>query len=128
MNKFIFKGRLSKDVDLRVTANNISVAKTSIAVNRKIKNDKGIYEADFFNVIAFNKLAEHLNKYFTKGQEILLEGRMQNRTWEDQEGVKRYATDYIIENVEFCGISKKEEKPLGEDDFITIGEDDGLPF
>ena len=131
MNRIILKGRISKEIELRVTTNGTSVIITSMAVNRKIKNDDGTYTADFFNITAFGKLAEFINTYFSKGQEILVEGRLQNRSWEDQNGQKRYATDVIVESAEFCGTKKEGQEEKGdayEDPFINTTSDDGLPF
>lgn len=126
MNKIILKGRLSKDIDLRKTANGTDVISTSIAVNRKLKNEDGTYTADFFNLVAFGKLAEFINNYFSKGQEILIEGRLQNKSWEDQNGQKKYATEVIVESAEFCG-SKKEAVDTTTEDYTTI-EQEELPF
>ena len=127
MNKIILKGRLSKDIETRKTTTGVSVISTSIAVNRKQKNEDGSYTADFFNLTAFGSLADFISNYFTKGQEILIEGRLQNRSWEDQNGQKRYATDIIVESAEFCG-AKKEDKET-EFDFVTVDtSDEELPF
>jgi single-strand DNA-binding protein len=133
MNRIILKGRISKELDLKVTPSGTNIVSTSIAVNRKIKNENGEYAADFFNLVAFGKLAEFINTYFTKGQEILIEGRLQNRTWEDQNGQKRYATDVIVESAEFCGTKKETQEEKGdayEDPFTTVPDDDSsdLPF
>ena len=108
MNITVLKGRLTRDVDIRYTqTSNTKIANISIAVQRKFKNQAGEYESDFFNCTAFGNQADFLEKYFKKGQEILLSGRLQTRNWETDTGEKRYATEIIIENIEFCG-SKKE--------------------
>jgi len=104
MNSITLKGRLTKDPELRYSQgdNPISVTRFSIAVDRRFKKP-GQPEADFFNCTAFRKNAELIEKYFAKGQEILLQGSVENRSWEDDNGVKRYATDIIVDMVEFCG-------------------------
>ena len=103
MNKFQFMGRLTRDPESRFTQNtNTPVTTFSIAVNRRFAEANGERKADFFNLTAFGKLAEFCSKYYRKGQQVLVEGRIQNRTWEDQSGQKRYATDYIIENAYFA--------------------------
>lgn len=108
MNKLILKGRISSDLDTRYTqTNNTKIVKFSIAVRRDYKNQNNEYETDFFNCSAFSSTADFIEKYFKKGQEILLIGRIQNRSWETDSGEKRYATDVMVENVEFCG-SKSE--------------------
>lgn len=123
MNKLILKGRLSKDIEIRKTTNGTDVASTSIAVNRKTRDENGNYPADFFNLVAFGKVAEFINKYFSKGQEILIEGRLQNRSWDDSNGQKRYATDVIVESIEFCGAKKDDESS-----FVPVDTDEDLPF
>jgi len=136
MNKFQFLGRLSKDVETRWTsATNTQVAMFDIAVNRRRLEQNGERKADFFSLIAYGKIAEFCAKYFKKGQQVLVEGRMQNRTWEDKNGQKRYTTDYIIESCYFADSNKntntKEETAqpaIDEDDFITIDETEELPF
>lgn len=141
MNKFQFLGRLTKDPEVRYTSgNNTQVTAFTIAVNRKYVAQGAERQSDFFNLSAFGKMAEFVSKYFTKGQQILVEGRIQNRTWEDQTGAKRYATDFIVEQAYFAD-SKKDlngptqafEVPTAPDssengDFITIDETEELPF
>ena len=118
MNKCQFLGRLTKDPEVRCTANtNTQVTSFSIAVNRKYNNEEA--KADFFNITAFGKTAEFCGKYFSKGQQVLVEGRIQNRTWEDEKGNKRYATDFIVEDTYFAD-SKSEDKPQ-EKIYETIG-------
>ena len=138
MNKFQFMGRLTRDPEARFTQNtNTPVTTFSIAVKRRIAEANGERKADFFNLTAFGKLAEFCSKYYRKGQQVLVEGRIQNRTWEDQSGQKRYATDYIIENAYFAdsrrdgagsdeGMSVPSSSIDGE--FITIDDTEELPF
>lgn len=133
MNKFQFMGRLTREPEAKFTTNNKPVTTFSIAVNRRFADQNGERKADFFNITAYGKLAEFCSKYYKKGQQVLVEGRIQNRTWEDQNGQKRYATDYIVENVYFADSSKNiKENPNGyaDDDgeFVTIDDDEELPF
>lgn len=126
-NLVILKGRLTKDVEMRTlqNENQTKVANFSIAVDRKFKAE-GQPTADFFNCVSWGKQAEFINNYFGKGKEIYLTGRLQTRSWETESGEKRYATDIIVENVEFCG-SKQESSH----DIINVIEDnksDELPF
>ena len=132
MNRIILKGRLTREPEIRFTqTNNTKVAAFSLAVNRKFKNAEGEYEADFFNCTAFGNSAEFIEKYFKKGQEALIEGRIQNRSWDDENGQKRYATDIIVEAIEFCG-SKKDSNDNLEDlevkEITEIEKVDDLPF
>lgn len=136
MNQVVLKGRLTRDVDIRYTqTNNTKIANISIAVQRKFKNQAGEYEADFFNCTAFGNQADFLEKYFRKGQEIILTGRLQTRNWETDTGEKRYATDIIIDSIEFCG-SKKENNDEPENvnqaeldvNVVDNGSNSDLPF
>lgn len=132
MNLIILKGRLTREPEIRFTqTNNTKVAAFSLAVNRKFKNAEGEYEADFFNCTAFGNSAEFIEKYFKKGQEALIEGRIQNRSWDDENGQKRYATDIIVEAIEFCG-SKSDNSNVNLSDLEVKEVEDNsssdLPF
>ena len=141
MNKFQFMGRLTKDPEVRYTSgNNTQVTTFSLAVNRRFVAQGGERQTDFFNLTAFGKTAEFCAKYFKKGQQVLVEGRIQNRTWDDPNGQKRYATDFIVEDTYFAD-SKRDgasafdmpdmpQVPASTDtgDFITIDETEELPF
>ena len=139
MNKFQFLGRLTKDPETRVIPTTGSqVASFSIAVNRRFVGQNWERQSDFFNLTSFGKTAEFCSKYFRKGQQVLVEGRIQNRTWEDQTGAKRYSTDFIVENAYFAD-SKRDGSDFGQGipqvpqstdagDFITIEETEELPF
>ena len=107
MNKVILMGRLTKDVELRYTNN--AVASFSIAVNRAFVKQGEERQADFFNVVAWNKLAESISKYVSKGQQIAISGRLETRTWEDEQGIKHYVTEVIAEEVDFLERRKKQE-------------------
>lgn len=110
MNKVILLGRLTKDVELRYTKNtNNAVASFSIAVNRAFVKQGEERGADFFNIVAWNKLAESISKYVSKGQQIAILGRLETRTWEDEQGIKHYVTEVIAEEVDFLERSKKQE-------------------
>lgn len=133
MNKFQFMGRLTREPEAKFTTNNKPVTTFSIAVNRRFADANGERKADFFNITAYGKLAEFCAKYYRKGQQVLVEGRIQNRTWEDQNGQKRYATDYIVENAYFADSSGNiKENPNGYADdngeFVTIEDYEELPF
>ena len=140
MNKFQFMGRLTRDPETRVIPNsNTQVTTFSIAGNRRFADQNGERKTDFFNLTAFGKLAEFCSKYYRKGQQVLVEGRIQNRTWDDQNGQKRYATDFIIENAYFADSRRDNDSSMNMDnnaslsstidgEFITIDDTDDLPF
>ena len=90
MNKVILMGRLTRDPEVRYTqTNNTMVASFALAVNRRFADANGERKTDFFNLTAFGKLADFCAKYYRKGQQVLDEGRIQNRSWDDQSGQKR---------------------------------------
>lgn len=129
MNRFQFLGRLTKEPEVKYTSQtNTQVTLFGLAVNRRYKQD-GQPDADFFNLTSFGKTAEFVGKYFKKGQQVLVEGRIQNRTWEDQNGQKRYATDFIVETCYFADSNKNTNEAQPEaNDFITVDTNEELPF
>ena len=104
MNKVILMGRLTKDPDVKYVqgANTFTVARYTLAVNRRFKRD-GEPEADFIMCVAFGKSAEFVEKYLKKGQQIAIQGRLQFETWTDQNGNKHYSTNVVAEEHYFCG-------------------------
>ncbi len=106
MNSVCLVGRLTKDPELRYTQNNTAVAGFTLAVNRRFKQD-GQPDADFIPVVAWQKTAEFCNKYFVKGQQVWVTGRIQTRNWEDDEGKKHYVTEVVADGVGFAD-SKKD--------------------
>ena len=107
MNKISLLGRLTKDVDIRYTqTNNTAVANFTIAVNRRFAKE-GEQQADFINIVAWSKLGEFCSKYFKKGQQIAVVGRLQTRTYDDDKGTKHYITEVVAEEAYFAD-SKKE--------------------
>ena len=139
MNKVILIGRLTKDVELRYTqTNNPAVASFSLAVNRKFVKSGEERQADFFNIIAWNKLAENISKYLFKGNQVAISGRLETRSWDDPNGQKHYVTEVIAEEIDFIGSKNKQNNeailnsptPINKNDdtsdFICNGDD--LPF
>ena len=108
MNKVVLLGRLTKDIELRYTESNVAVGNLTLAVKRRIKNTNGEYESDFINCTCWKETAETMNKYLKKGDQVLVEGRIQTRNYEDKDGNKRYATEVVIEHMDFVS-SKKEQ-------------------
>lgn len=115
MNLVIIKGRVARDADVRTTQSGQTVARLSIAVDRYTKKGEE-KQADFIPCVAWGKTAELISKYFSKGKEILAEGRIQTGSYE-KDGKKVYTTDVILDRVEFCGSAKKQEE-----------SDDSIPF
>ena len=101
MNKVILIGRLTRDPELRTIASGNATTSFTIAVNRNFTNQNGEREADFINCVAWRKQAENVAKYCTKGSQVAVEGRIQTRNYDAQDGTKRYVTEVIADNVTF---------------------------
>lgn len=108
MNKVNLLGRLVKEPELRYTTSGTAVVSFTLAVDRRFQKQGEERQADFINCIVWNKTAEFVANYFTKGQMMALSGRIETRTWEDNEGHKRYATEVIAEEVYFAESKKTE--------------------
>ena len=102
LNKAIVVGRLTQDPEARTTNSGQAVSSFSIATNRTWTDKDGQKQEvpEFHNIVAFGKLAEIMNQYLNKGKLALIEGRLQTRSWEDQNGIKRYRTEIIAENMQ----------------------------
>lgn len=103
MNRVILIGRLTRDPELRYTSSNIATASFSLAVDRNFTNQNGEREADFINIVVWRKQAENCKNYLTKGSQVAIDGRIQTRSYDGQDGQKRYVTEVIADNVQFLG-------------------------
>lgn len=101
MNKVFLIGRLTRDPELRYTGSNTAVATFSLAVNRNFTNQSGEREADFINIVVWRKQAENVKNYLSQGSQVAIDGRIQTRSYDDQNGQKRYVTEVVADNVEF---------------------------
>lgn len=149
MNKVILMGRLTKDPEIRYTAtNNTAKCNFTIAVDRRFSKPGEERQADFFNIVSWDKQAEFCSKYYTKGLKVVVVGRLQNRSWDDNEGKKHYITEVVAEECHFAESRKSEGAPSfrpsgsagpagsaspsgsGQADggFYPMDEDDELPF
>ena len=116
MNKVILTGNLARDPEVRYTQSGKAVATFSIAVSRSWKKPGDTQTqqmTDFINIVAWEKSAEFCGKYLVKGTRILVEGRLQSRSYEAQDGSKRYITEVVSENIEFAG-GKREGNAGGD--------------
>lgn len=103
MNKVILLGRLTRDVETRYTqTNNTLVATFTLAVNRRFVKQGEERQVDFINIVAWNKTGEFCSKYFKKGQQVGIIGRLQTRNWDDDQGQKHYVTEVIAEEAYFA--------------------------
>ena len=121
--------RLTREVETRYTqTNNTMVASFSIAVNRRFVKEGEERQADYFNIVAWSKLGEFCSKYFKKGQQVGIIGRLQTRSWEDDNGQKRYVTEVVAEEAYFAD-SKKDDSVSNDPNSNNIfGTDDGNDF
>ena len=140
MNKVILMGRLTRDPEVRYTqTNNTVVASFSLAVNRRFVRQGEERQADFINIVAWSKTAEFVSKYFKKGQQVGVIGRLQVRNWEDEQGQKHYVTEVVAEEAYFAD-SKRDgadasnfENTFGSNvanssPEFEVTSDDDLPF
>lgn len=135
MNLVTQMGRFTADPEVRYTQDNKAIARFSLAVNRRFKQE-GQPDADFFSYVAFGKTAEFIQKYFHKGMKAVITGELRNNHYTDQQGVKHYTEQIVISTIEFAesktsGQSTPPPTPEnGDDGFINIPEgiEDDLPF
>ena len=139
MNKVILLGRLTKDVETRYTqTNNTLVATFTLAVNRRFAKEGEERQTDFINIVAWGKTGEFSSKYFKKGLQVAVVGRLQNRSYEDSNGQKKYITEVIAEEVYFADSNNRQTADASilnssvntqtEDDGTFMSEDSDLPF
>jgi len=142
LNRVILIGRLTRDPELRYTANGVGVCTFSIAVNRPYTNQAGERPADFIDIVVWRQLAENVANFMTKGRLVAVEGRLQTRTYENQEGQKRKAVEVVADTVKFLdkasgtGASRRPQDNDGWDSLgrevdpggVDIADDDEIPF
>lgn len=135
MNKTLLIGRTTKDPDIRYTQSEqpMTIARFSLAVDRRFKRDGDNQSADFISCVAFGKTAEFIEKYVFKGTKIAVEGRIQTGSYTNKDGNKVYTTDVVVEQVEFAGSKTDSESAAKEsnDDLMNVADgldDEGLPF
>lgn len=140
LNRVVLVGRLTKDPEFRTTQNGVSVATFTLAVNRTFTNAQGEREADFINCVTFRKQADNVNRFLSKGSLAGVDGRMQSRSYENQDGKRVFVTEAVCESVQFLepknnqsnnqpqqqsGQAQSANNPFGNGADIS---DDSLPF
>jgi len=144
LNKVFIMGNLTRDPELRYVPSGAAVANFTVAVNRVYKDKTGAKKEDasFIRVVIWGKIAEVCGEYLSKGRPVLVEGRLQSRSWEGQDGQKRSVLEVVADNVQFLGSrGKKEESSsyagqeegvgsvdLDQDSGSSMGEGDEIPF
>ena len=126
MNKVILIGRLTRDPELRYTSSNIPTASFSVAVDRPFTSQSGEREADFINIVVWRKQAENCKNYLTKGSQVAIEGRIQTRNYDGQDGKKVYVTEVVADNVQFLGT--KSNNNGGNYESQTAFTDNTTPY
>ena len=140
MNKVILLGRLSKDVETRYTqSTNTMVCTFPLAVNRRFAKEGEERQADFINIVAYSKTAEFVNKYFAKGQQVAICGRLQVRNYEDDKKQKHYVTEVVAEEAYFADTKRDGgmndfdstfggDSSANTDSEFSVSSGDDLPF
>ncbi len=113
MNKVFLIGRLTRDPELRYTGSNVPVTTFSLAVNRPFTNSAGEREADFINIVVWRKQAENVKNYLSQGSQVAIDGRIQTRSYDGEDGKKRYVTEVVADNVQFLD-SKGQKADNGD--------------
>ncbi|REH78474.1 single-stranded DNA-binding protein [Staphylococcus felis] len=142
LNRVVLVGRLTKDPDFRTTPSGVSVATFTLAVNRNFKNKDGEQQADFINCVVFNKQAENVKNYLSKGSLAGVDGRLQSRSYENQEGRRIFVTEVICDSVQFLDSKNNNQSnnqqqrgqaPAQDNPFTNANnpidiDDEDLPF
>lgn len=140
LNKVILGGRLTADPELKTTPNGISVTSFTVAINRARAKDSEETKTDFINCTAWRSTAEFITKYFRKANSICVLGSIQTRSWTDNDGNKRFATEILVDEARFVDSKSESQAAPAESgayipeaytaapQFEEIGEDEELPF
>lgn len=149
MNKTILIGNISTDLELQQTQSGTSFLRFNVACQRKVPNAQGVREADFINCVAFRQTAEFIARYFLKGTKIAIEGHIRTGSYTAQDGSKRYTTDVVVDNAEFCEKAVRNgnasygdydapppsappaynhQMSMAENGFTEVPDDEELPF
>ena len=134
MNKVLLVGNLTKDPELTTTTNGISVCRFSIAVSRRYVGASGERETDFINIVVWRGQAENCHKYLKKGSKCGIVGTLQTRSYDAQDGSKRYVTEVVADEVKFISTNRnqdgtsREDAPAEDVTELKPIDDDSLPF
>lgn len=130
MNLTVLVGRLTRDPELRMTQSQVAVCSFTLAVDRKFKSASGEREADFIPCVAWRKTAELINQYVQKGHRLGVIGSIQTRSWDKGDGTRGYATEVMVEEIEFLQPREQQQTRRQQEDFWqdTANQDTSLPF
>ena len=127
MNKVILLGRLTAKPELRYTPQNRAYTRFSIAVNRTYTNQDGSRTADFFNVVAWERRAENVAKFFDKGSQILIEGRLQTSSYDDKDGNKRNSVDIQLDSFDFVDTKASRTQVSSQSEMPSMSMNEPIP-
>ncbi|MGJ7920620.1 single-stranded DNA-binding protein [Neobacillus sp. LXY-4] len=128
MNRVVLVGRLTKDPDLRYTPNGVPVATFTLAVNRTFSNQQGEREADFINCVIWRRPAENVANFLKKGSLAGVDGRIQTRSYEGQDGKRVYVTEVVADSVQFLEPRSSASGDKGGSGFYSEPREQGFPF
>lgn len=136
MNRVVIIGNLTRDPESTTTSGGVQKCSFTVAVQRRFANAQGVKEADFIPVVCWRQLAELCSRYLAKGRKVGIEGSIQTRSYDAQDGTKRYVTEIIADGVEFLGSrdgGERDEAPAApaqkqQGGFTPVDDDDELPF
>ena len=114
MNTAILIGNLARDPETRNTPSGVSCTTFTVACNRRFVNQQGVREADFINCVAWRSTADFIGRYMTKGTKVAIDGTIQTRSYDAQDGTKRYVTEVVVDNIEFAGSRGEASRPRDE--------------
>lgn len=123
MNKVFLIGRLTRNPELRYSSSNAAIVNFSIAIDRQYTNTQGQRETDFINIVAFQKQAENIKKYVSKGSLVAVDGRIQTRNYEDKDGKRVYVTEVVADKLQFLDNKVKDKESLPKDDKTIINNE-----
>lgn len=128
LNKVMIIGNLGRDPEMRYLQNGTPVTTFSVAASRRWRDQNGDLqeETEWFNVVAWNKLAEVCAQLLTKGAKVYVEGRLRTRSWEGQDGQKHYRTEVVGQTMTLLSSPRRDEGPTGDEE--ALGAEDDLPF
>ncbi|AEE91184.1 Single-stranded DNA-binding protein [Tepidanaerobacter acetatoxydans Re1] len=128
LNRIILIGRLTRDVELRYTQEGKAVANFTLAVDRPFKNQQGEKEADFIRIATWGKLAENCANHIGKGRLVAVDGRLQIRSYDGNDGQRKYITEVVADEVKFLDWPKDDNYPVFEFDGSDCESMEGDPF
>ena len=127
MNHFVGIGRLTRDPEVRYTQSGKACARFTLAIDRR-KSGDGNHQADFISCVAWEKTAEAISQYTGKGRKIAVEGRIQTRSYDGNDGTKRYVTEVVVQSMEFCDSKGGQQLSDAKEFGGTTVPDDDIPF